>query len=72
MYYGVTTINIRCIQPHDASPLTPIGDKSYKIECCVNKMLQMIQNMIFSRGLELGLSIFRKTTNSLLYQVSID
>ena len=42
-------------------------NKSCKIECCVNKMHQIIQNMTFSQGLELELSMFR----TILYQVSI-
>ena len=32
-------------------------NKSCKIECCGNKMHQVIQNMILSRALELKLSL---------------
>ena len=50
--------------PPDVFPLTPIVIKLCKIEYCVNKMLQIIQNMMFSQGLELELSMFRRTTIS--------
>ena len=38
-------------------PLNPIVNKSYKIECCGNKMHKIVQNMILTRGLELKLSL---------------
>ena len=60
----VDTVGIRCIQPPDVFPLTPIVNKSCKIECCVNKMLKIIQNMMVSQGLELELSMFIRTTIS--------
>ena len=47
--------------PPDVFPLIPIVNKSCNIECCVNKMLQIIQNMTVSEGLELELSIVRRT-----------
>ena len=50
--------------PPDVLLLTPIVNKSCKIECCVNNMLQIIQNMMFSQGLELELSKFRTTAIS--------
>ena len=58
------TVGIRCIQPPDVLQLTSRVNKSYKIECCVNKMCQIIQNKMFSQGLELELSVFRRTTIS--------
>ena len=33
------------------------ANKSCKIECCGNKMPQIVQNMILSQGLELKLSL---------------
>ena len=71
---GRTAIFIREVQlasdvlnPPDVFPLTPIN-KLWNIECCVNNMLQIILNMMFLQGLELELSMFRRTT---VYQVSI-
>ena len=58
------TVGIRCNQPPDVFPLTPIINKLCNIECCVNKMLQIIQNMMVSQGLEVELSLFRRTTIS--------
>ena len=43
------TVGIKCIQPPDVFPLTPIVNKPCNIECCVNKIM-------FSQGLELELS----------------
>ena len=57
------TVGIRCIQPPDVFPLIPIVNKSSNIKRCVNNMLQIIQNM-FSQGLEVELSMFRRTTVS--------
>ena len=39
-------------------------NKSGKIECCGNKMHQIIQNVILPRGLELKLSMLWRTTIS--------
>ena len=39
------------------SPFNPIVNKSCQIECCGNKMHQIVQNMILSQGLELKLSL---------------
>ena len=50
--------------PLDVFPLTPIVNKSFNIECSVNKMLQIIQNLMVSQGLVLELSVFRRTTKS--------
>ena len=61
---AATTVGIRCIQPPDVFPLTSIVNKSCNIECCVNKMFQIIQNMMVSKDLELELSMFRGTTLS--------
>ena len=51
-------------RPPDVFPLTPIVKKSCKSECCVNEMLQIIKNMMVSQGLELELSMSRRTTIS--------
>ena len=53
------TVGIRCIQPPDVFPLTPIVNKSYNFECCFNNMLQIVQNMMVSLGLEPEQSMFR-------------
>ena len=45
------TVGSRSIQPLDVFPLIPIVNKSCNIECCVNNMLQIIQNMMVSQGL---------------------
>ena len=68
--YPTSTLGIRCIQPPDVFSLTPVVNKSCNIQCCVNKMLQIIQNMMVSQGLELELSMFRRTT-IYIYQVSV-
>ena len=47
-----------------AFPITSIVNKSCNIDCCVNSMLPINQNMIVSQGLELILSMFRRTTMS--------
>ena len=39
-------------------------NKSCKIECCDNKMCQIVHNMILSQGLELKVSLLRRTTIS--------
>ena len=69
MQYGdhmafVSTVGSRSIQPPDVFQLIPIVNKLCNIECCVNKMLQIIQNMMFSQGLELEVGMFRKTAIS--------
>ena len=51
--FHIYTVGIRCFQPLDVFPLTPKVIRSCKIECCVNKMLQIIQNTTFSQALEL-------------------
>ena len=60
----MSTVGIRCIQPPDVFPLTSIVNESCKIESCVDSMLPINQNMIVSGGLELILSVFRRTTIS--------
>ena len=45
-------------------PLNPIVNKSCKSECCCNKMHQIVQNMIQTRGLELKLSLLWRTNIS--------
>ena len=58
------TVGVRCIQPPDVFLSTPVVNKSCNIDCCVNNMLQIIQNMMVSEGLGLELSVFRRTTVS--------
>ena len=60
----VSTVGIKCIQLPDVFPLTPIVNKSCKIEYCFNKILQIFQDTVFSQSLELELSMFRRTTIS--------
>ena len=59
-----STAGMRCIQPPDTFPLTVTVNKSCNTECCVNKMLQIIQNMMIPLALELELSMSRRTTIS--------
>ena len=40
-------LDAEVFNPPDVFPLIPIVNKSCNIECCVNKMLQIIQNVIF-------------------------
>ena len=54
----------KLFNPPDFFPLTSIVNKSCKIECCVNSMLPINQNMIVSQGLQLILGAFRRTTIS--------
>ena len=58
------TVEIRCIQTPDVFPLTSIVTKLCKIECCVNTMLQIIENMMGSQGSEAKLSMLGRTTTS--------
>ena len=44
--------------------LTSIVNKSCSNEFCVNTMLQIFQNIMISQGLELELTMFRRTTMS--------
>ena len=48
--------------PPDIFPLTSIVNKSCNIEPCVKTILPIIQNLIVSQGLELILSMCRRTT----------
>ena len=50
--------------PPDIFPLISIVNKLYNIERCVKSMLPIFQNKIVPQGLELILSIFRRTTLS--------
>ena len=45
-------VGSRSIQSSAVTLLTPIVNKSCNYECCANNMLQIIQNMMFSQGLE--------------------
>ena len=58
------TVGSRSIQPPDVFPLIPVVNKSCNIECCVNNMLQIFQNMMVSQCSELEPSMFRGTTLS--------
>ena len=44
------TVGNGSIQPQDVFPLTPMVNKSCKIECCVNKIHQIVQDMILTQG----------------------
>ena len=57
-------VEAEVFNPSVVSPLTPVVNKFCNIECCFNNVLQIIQNMMFSQGLELELSKFRRTTIS--------
>ena len=48
----------------DVLPLTPVVNKSCNIERFVNNMVQIIQNMMVSQGLELKICMFRRTTTT--------
>ena len=69
-----------CSQNHSIPGRFPIDffgkqvvqDWACKIERCVNSMLSINQNMIVSRGLELILSIFRRTTLSGQHPLILD
>ena len=61
---SISTVGSRSIQPPGVFPLIPIVNELCNIECCVNNMLQIIQNMLVSQCLELELSMFRGTTLS--------
>ena len=54
----------KLFNPPDIFPLISIVNKSSNIECCVNTILPIIQNLIVSQGLELILSMCRRTTMS--------
>ena len=45
-------------------PVISMVNKSCNIECCVNIMFRINKKMIVSRGLELILNVFRRTTIS--------
>ena len=63
--FGQTTYS--CAQNYStplAFPYDSIVNKSCNIECCAYKMLQIIQNIMLSQGLEFELSVFRRTTNN--------
>ena len=52
-----TTVVAKSFRTPRVCPLNAIVNKSCKIECCGNKMHQIIQNMILSWSLELKLSL---------------
>ena len=54
----------KLFNPPCVFPMISIVNKSCNIECCVNKMFRINKKMIVSRGLELILSVFRRTTIS--------
>ena len=69
--FSLYTVGIRCIQPPEFFPLTSIVNKLCNIEGCVNNTLQIIQNMMFSQGLELELSMFRRTATHISSQLPL-
>ena len=65
--YKKYAVNYSCAQNYStplAFPYDFYRDKSRNIDCCVNSMLPINQNMIVSQGLELILSMFRRNTMS--------
>ena len=59
------TVVFKIIQPPPCVfPMISIVNKSCNIECCVNNMFRINKKIIVSRGLELILSVFRRTTIS--------
>ena len=65
-FMGVYSVQLEAevFNPLDVFASIPIANKSCNIECCVNNMLQIIQNMVVSQCSELELSMFRGTTLS--------
>ena len=59
-----TTVVLKIIQPPLLFPMTSTVNESCNIECCVNSMLPINQNMIVSQGLEHILSVFKRTSIS--------
>ena len=55
-------LEVKVFNPRDVFPFTPIVNKLRNIDCCINIMLQIIKNMMFSQGLKLELSMFNRTT----------
>ena len=55
-------LEVEVLNPRDVFPFTPIVNKLRNIDCCINIMLQIIKNMMFSQGLKLELSMFNRTT----------
>ena len=57
-----------CVQNYSTAPcgfpMISMVNKLCNIECCVNNMFRINKKMIVSRGLELILSMFRRTTIS--------
>ena len=66
------TVVLKFIQPPDIFPLTSIVNMSCNIECCVNSMLPINQNMIVSQALELILSMFRTYKDYYIRSASIN
>ena len=67
--YG-TTVVAKSFRTPRVCPLNPIVNKSCKIECCGNKMQQIVQNMILTCGIELKLSLFQRTIISSQHPLS--
>ena len=55
------TFVFKIIKPPCIFPMISTVNKSCNIECCVNNMFRINKKMIVSRGLELILSVFRRT-----------
>ena len=64
---SVVQLEAEVFNSPDIFPLIDIVNKSCNIEHCVNNVLQIIQNKMVSEGLELELSMFRRTTVSGLH-----
>ena len=54
----------KLFNPPCGFPVISIVNKSCNIECCVNNMFRINKKIIVSQGLELILSVFRRTTIS--------
>ena len=50
--FCVSTVVAKFFRIPGVFPLNPIANKSFKIECCGNKVQQIVQNMKLTRGLE--------------------
>ena len=61
---GKVQLEAKVFNPPDIFPLISKVNKSCNIERCVKTILPIIQNLIVSSGLELILSMCRRTTMS--------
>ena len=57
IFYGNSTVVAKSFWTPRFFPLNGMVNKSCRIECCGNKMHQIVQNMILTLGLELTLIV---------------